>query len=53
MSLYTLRDLRRRGGGPEFLKTGRRTLYRTKGVIEWADDQLRTSTTTSTSRVGG
>jgi len=25
MSLYALRDLRRRGGGPEFLKTGRRT----------------------------
>ena len=29
MSLDTLRDLRRRGGGPEFPKNGRRTLYRT------------------------
>jgi hypothetical protein len=27
MSPYTLRDLRPRGGGPKFLKTGRRTRF--------------------------
>ena len=41
MSLYTLRDLRRRGGGPEFLKTGRRTLYSTRSVIECSGPWLR------------
>lgn len=52
LSKSYLDKLRCRGGGPLFLKLGRRVRYRPADLINWVDARLRTSTSaTSASRV--
>ena len=36
----TLRALRESGGGPRFLRFGKRAVYRTKDVMDWAESNL-------------
>lgn len=40
----TLRSMRSRGGGPPFVKLGRRVRYVPSVVDKWIMDQLRTTT---------
>ena len=40
----TLSKWRVRGGGPEYLKLGRRVVYRMSDLNEWLDAHRRTST---------
>lgn len=44
ISAWTLKELRRSGKGPRFLKNGQRVLYHTASVIDWAEARLRSST---------
>jgi len=47
----TLETMRSRGGGPEYEYFGRRVLYRTAKLIEWAHGRLsRPVTSTSEAR---
>ncbi|MEM7151312.1 MAG: DNA-binding protein [Myxococcota bacterium] len=40
----TLNTLRSRGGGPPYLKLGRRVFYRAADLRAWRDARLRTNT---------
>ena len=40
----TLETLRCRGGGPEFLKRGKRVFYTRRDVLQWLNRGLRRST---------
>ena len=40
----TLTTLRTRGGGPPFVKLGRRVFYRVQDLRAWRDARLRSST---------
>ena len=44
LSHRTLEGMRCRGGGPAFLKLGRRVLYRQVDLDAWVESNLRTST---------
>lgn len=44
LGVSTLNKLRVRGGGPRYLKLGRRVVYRTTDLTEWADQRARQST---------
>ncbi|WP_374572808.1 helix-turn-helix domain-containing protein [Phenylobacterium sp.] len=39
-----LRNLRVRGGGPQFVRVGRAIRYRKSGVFEWAENRCLVST---------
>jgi predicted DNA-binding transcriptional regulator AlpA len=40
----TLAQYRSRGGGPRFIKLGRKVLYRAEDVQRWISEHARTST---------
>jgi len=44
LSERTLERLRVSGGGPSFVKFGRRVLYREADLAEWIASRVRTST---------
>jgi predicted DNA-binding transcriptional regulator AlpA len=44
LGVSTLNKLRVRGGGPSYLKLGRRVVYRTDDLTEWAGQKARQST---------
>lgn len=44
LSPATLNTLRSRGGGPPYVKMGRRVVYRVKDLRAWRDARLRSST---------
>ena len=44
LSPSTLNTLRSRGGGPPYVKMGRRVFYRVKDLRAWRDARLRSST---------
>lgn len=44
LSRRTLEGLRTRGGGPIFVKLGRRTLYDINDLIKWTEENKRRST---------
>lgn len=44
LSPATLNTLRSRGGGPPYVKMGRRVFYRVSDLRTWRDARLRSST---------
>lgn len=42
---YTLRQMRRRGDGPPYLRIGNRVRYRMVDLADWLTTQVRTTTT--------
>lgn len=44
LSPSTLNTLRSRGGGPPYVKMGRRVFYRVKDLRVWRDARLRSNT---------
>ncbi|WP_407674670.1 helix-turn-helix transcriptional regulator [Paraliomyxa miuraensis] len=44
LSPSTLNTLRSRGGGPPYVKMGRRVFYRVADLRAWRDARLRSST---------
>ncbi len=50
LSPRTLEALRVRGGGPEFIKLGRRVLYEPPSLKRWVEANRRHSTSDVTSR---
>lgn len=51
LSPRTLEALRVRGGGPEFIKLGRRVLYEPQSLTRWIDANRRHSTCDVTARL--
>ena len=44
ISVRTLQAWRVRGGGPRFCKIGRAVRYRPRDLMDWAEQQVRAST---------
>lgn len=51
LSPRTLEALRVRGGGPEFIKLGRRVLYEPRSLTRWVNANRRQSTCDVTARL--
>jgi predicted site-specific integrase-resolvase len=47
VTLHTLSQWRWRGGGPAFIKTGRKVHYHKKDIIEYEEQLRRTNTSIS------